>query len=438
LRLLIAVAVLLMAARTALGAEPFAQASIDGKGDFVPGQQVHVIVDIFVPDFFTSPPQYPLFELPNAVVTLPDERAQNLIRTVDGVQYSGIRRRYAVVPEAQGSFTLPEISIPLGYSRDGNPVKFEVKVPPVTFTVEGISGGSAQALAFAARGLQLDQSFDRDPARLTAGDAFVRTITVFAEDTQAMLIPPVDIKAASGLRQYENPPRLADNARHDNATGSSRTQTVVYTADNAGSFDIPAIRFSWFDIDGHKIQSASLPELKVAVSAKPPSQHVIAPQVRDDVRSPAARQTLWLAPALVGVAIASIALLIWLSRLTIPWIEKAKKRHSGSLRSNLNRLRRTIHEGDDIAIYAALSQWAARLGHRSIAAWVSSEESQELAAQVETLELRLFRGGVAEIDRRRLSALVDIRPARERGPKASRLPELNPTQCRSGADAGIL
>lgn len=438
MRLLIAVAVLLMAARIALGAEPFAQASVDGKGDFVPGQQVHVLVDIFVPDFFTSPPQYPLFELPNAVVTLPDERAQNLIRTVDGVKYSGIRRRYAVVPEAPGNFTLPEINIPLGYSRDGNPVKFEVKVPPVTFMVGGISGGSAQALAFAARGLQLDQSFDRDPAKLTAGDAFVRTITVFAEDTQAMLIPPVDVKAASGLREYENPPRLEDNARHDTATGSSRTQTVVYTADKAGSFDIPAITFSWFDIGSHKTLSASLPELKVTVSAKPPSQHVIAPQVRDDARSPASRHALWLALALVGLAIASIAFLICLSRLVIPWIEKATKRRSGSLRSNFKRLRRIILEGDDIEIYAALSQWAARLGHRSIAAWVLSEESQELAAQVETLELRLFRGGVAEIDRRRLSALVDIRPARERGPKASRLPELNPTLSRSGADAGVL
>ncbi|MGV1862574.1 BatD family protein [Rhizobium rhizogenes] len=437
--MLIAVAVLLMTARIALAAEPFAQASVDGKGDLVPGQQVHISVDIFVPDFFTSPPQYSLFELPNAVVTLPDERAQNLIRTVDGVQYSGIRRRYAVVPEAPGNFTLPEISIPLGYSRDGNPVKFEVKVPPVTFTVEGISGGSAQAqaLAFAARGLQLDQSFDRDPAKLTAGDAFVRTITVFAEDTQAMLIPPVDIKAASGLRQYENPPRLEDNARHDTAAGSSRTQTVVYTADKAGNFDIPAITFSWFDIDGHKTQSASLPELKVTVSDVPPSQHVITPQVRDDARSPAARHALWLAPALLGVAIASMALLIWLSRLIIAWIEKAKKRRSGSLRGDLKRLRRIIHEGDDIGIYAALSQWAARLGHRSIAAWVSSEESQELAAQVETLELRLFRSGVAEIDRKRLSALIDIRPARERGPKASRLPELNPTLSRSGAAADV-
>lgn len=438
MRLPITLAVLLAAARIALGAEPFAQASVDGKGDFVPGQQVHVLVDIFVPDFFISPPQYPLFEVPNAVVTLPDERAQNLIRTVDGVQYSGIRRRYAVIPEAPGTFTLPEIRIPLGYSQDGHPVKFDLKVPPVTFMVAAVSGGAAQVPAFAARGLQLNQSFDRDPAKLTAGDALVRTITVFAEDTQAMLISPVDIKAASGLRQYENPPRLDDNAHHENATGSSRTQTVVYTAAKAGSFNIPAVTYIWFDIDAHKSRFSSLPELQATVSVKLPSQQVITPQIREDVRSPAARHGLWLAPALVGVAIAAIVLLIWLKRPMIAWIEKTKNRRSRSLRNDLKRLRRTIHEGEDIEIYAGLSQWAVRLGYRSIAAWVSTEESHQLAAQVETLELRLFRGGVAEIDRKRLSALIDIRPARERGHKASRLPELNPTQRRFGADAGVL
>ena len=77
---------LLLAPLQALAAEPFARATVDDSGDIVPGRQVYVTVDVFAPDFFTSPPQFPLFDLPNALVTLPDERAQNILQTVDGVQ----------------------------------------------------------------------------------------------------------------------------------------------------------------------------------------------------------------------------------------------------------------------------------------------------------------------------------------------------------------
>ncbi|MGO8655503.1 hypothetical protein ACC771_07305, partial [Rhizobium ruizarguesonis] len=112
------------------------------------------------------------------------------------------------------------------------------------------------ASPFAARNLTVSQSFDGSPADLKAGDAVVRTIVIFAEDTQAMLIPPVDLGRAAGVAQYVKPPSLTDRVEQRGIgrsveTGSTRTETVVYTASAAGSFQAPAVSYQWFDLDAH-------------------------------------------------------------------------------------------------------------------------------------------------------------------------------------------
>jgi hypothetical protein len=73
-------------------AGPFARASIEATEGIVPGQQIRLIVEVFAPDFFTAPPEFPLFDIPNALVTFSADRAQNMVQTIDGQQYSGIRK----------------------------------------------------------------------------------------------------------------------------------------------------------------------------------------------------------------------------------------------------------------------------------------------------------------------------------------------------------
>ena len=123
---------LALSALPAIAAEPFARSAIEKTDTIVPGQQLRLTVDVFAPCFFTSPPDLPLFEMEDALVTLPEERAQNLVETIDGVQYAGIRRQYAIVPERAGSFSIPPISINFAYSADGAPTRGTVKSPTRT------------------------------------------------------------------------------------------------------------------------------------------------------------------------------------------------------------------------------------------------------------------------------------------------------------------
>ncbi|WP_449415364.1 BatD family protein [Ochrobactrum teleogrylli] len=103
--------------------EPMVRAKIEETGTIVPGQQVHFVLTVLAPGFFTSPPQFPLFALPHALVTLPDERSQNTNDTINGVQFSGIQKRYSIIPQVSGSYSIPEIQISFDYLEDGAPKK---------------------------------------------------------------------------------------------------------------------------------------------------------------------------------------------------------------------------------------------------------------------------------------------------------------------------
>lgn len=414
----------LLLSGNALAAEPFARAAIEGSGEIVPGQQVRLTVDVFVPNFFTSPPQFPLFDVPNAMVTLPEERSVNLTQTIDGVQYSGIRRSYAIVPEASGPYSLPDIPIELGYGVDGKPTKATVTMPGISFTVGGNALPSQPG--FVAHGLTIEQSFDRDPTKLKAGDAFSRTITITALDTQAMMMPPVELGSAAGLQQYVKPPKIEDGIEMNRETASRHTETIVYTAPAAGTFDIPAVSYPWFDVDSKAEKTATLPDIKVTVGAAA-AKEAIAPQLEQQEDRRSQQISIWLIAA-VAVVLAAVAFLL---RQLIPrfaaWRTKHRDLRQNSRSYRLHRMKQTIRSGNETAVYAALQAWAFQCGYRTIADWLARESSPVLRQQIELLERKLFGAQVGpDIDRAAIIRAVARRDATIRDRKPPALPPLNP------------
>ncbi len=424
---------LILASGVAEAAEPFGRASIEEAGGLVPGQQVHVSVDVFAPDFFVSPPQFPLFDVPGTLVTLSNERTQNLLQTIDGVQYAGIRRVYSVVPQTAGSFEMPQIAIELGYARDGQPTKTQVRVQLPAFEVVNPSVGSEQPV-LAAAGLTLAQSFDRDPTGLKAGDALVRTITIAAQDTQAMLMPPVELGTAVGLAQYVKPPILNDGIEletgvgrgRSSSLGSSRTETIVYTASEPGKFQIPSVSYPWFDVDAQASTMADLPASDVVVVKADAVTERIEPDLRP--QEPAARGRVRTA-ALWVCAIASLVAALWIGRRAAPWIcgvaSRQTFRMKNSRAARLRRVRTVVKVGSDGDVYQALQSWVHSLGYRSLSDWVVSEGTPQLAGQIDILERRLFKSPDVDLDRVALARLLDTR-SQTRLQQKSVLPPLNP------------
>lgn len=428
---LLVVLLSLLACGPVFAAEPFGRASIPEGERIVPGQQVYVTVDVFVPEFFTSPPQFPLFDTPDALVTLPDGNTQNMVQSIEGVQYSGIRKSYVVVPEKAGSFALPEIAIDLGYSSNGTPVKATVKVALPHFEVP--DNAAANGLPLAARNLDINQSLDRNPSTLTAGDALVRTIVVFAEDTQAMLIPPVEFAETVGIKHYVKPPVLADGVERRGVgrsveRGSTRTQTVVYTTTDAGHFSLPEISYPWFDVDGGTVALARLPAIELVIDTKASANEDIAPVIEED--SVPSERITWREWALLIVTLAlaiTVCVFIRLRSKTIrAWWTRILERRRNSPGRKLKHLRATVADGGEFAIYRALQDWSADLGYPTVSAWAQAQGNATLTEQVGILGRRLFRSQDAALDRKALSLAIAVAKRRSIVTR-SKLPDLNPT-----------
>ncbi|KQV41741.1 MULTISPECIES: BatD family protein [unclassified Rhizobium] len=417
-----------------LAAEPFARAKLEDTGRIVPGQQVLVDVEVLVPDFFTSPPQFPLFDLPNAIVTLPDDRAQNMVETIDGVQYAGIRRTYAVVPETSGTFTLPPAVITLGYSQDGKPIAGQTTLPSTSFTVEATPGGTTASLTFAARGLTIEQSFDRDPSTLRTGDALVRTITVFAENTQAMMIPEVPAATATGLKQYSKPPKIADGVQAEDRTmGSSRTETITYIAEAEGTFEIPAVSYPWCDLDTQATEHAELPAMQVTVSKSAPAPTGLVPKV-EEADTQLDRKRVWRQYSLIAAALFALAVVGYLTVRAFPWARRRwfalRNARQHSSKRKLKYLLASVLSDDPMTVYRSLDDWTKSAGYGSIGQWVAATGDKNIARETEKLERELFGSSADHPSLNRTALAAAIRSARADRSlhvvrRASSLPALN-------------
>ncbi|KQV81934.1 BatD family protein [Rhizobium sp. Root1220] len=404
-------------------AEPIVRVALKEDGQIVPGQQVHLLVDVLVPDFFTSAPELPLLDVPGALVTRSNERSQNLVQSIDGVDFSGIRSGYSIIPETDGRFDVPSFQISVSYTEDAVAKKATIATTPVSFAV-----GSTLAAAptFAARALTITQEFDRDLSTLKAGDALLRTITVYAEDTQAMTMPPVEMAEVPGLRSYRRDPRIEDGVSVGREIGSRRTDTVAYVAEQSGTFALPPIAYPWFDVDAHLAATAMLPgaevtfEPKVAAIGIPPVVEEQEPE-RD-----------WSRTRSIGIFVAAlvVAALLCVSAYALAHRRHDARPRQRSERRLLGDLRRTILSAPEPQVYDALMRWSARGGYRSLREW-ADDGSPELRREIDLLSRKLFRGEAVTFDRAVLAGRIASREPPRRISKQSALPPLNPAvDCR--------
>jgi hypothetical protein len=342
-----------------------------------------------------------------------------------------------------GSFTLSGEPITFLFAGDdGKPVAGSVAIPPTLFTVSAIPGQDPNSMDFVAEKVVISQSFDRDPATLKVGDTLVRTVTVFADNTQAMMIPAPTFSAPAGVTLYSQTPVLADNAHdEDGKIGSSRTDRVSYVMQQAGTFEIPVVSLDWFDTTSHANKTASIAGATATVAAAPPPSQAIPPpsETQQDAPSSLDRATRHSLIVAGLAALGAIALYAALQYLLPRLRDRARRRADERQHSEpacFERLLTALDGSDPQAAYRALDQWTHRAGFRSIAQWASETGQPELKAGVNSLEMTLFganKTAVHSLDmrglKRQLLAFRQTASARKTSgaPAQSALPPLNPS-----------
>jgi len=249
---------------------PMLRTSLD-KDTAIPGQPIVYRVTVLVPTWMPKPPVFPSFEAPNVVVRLPSRASTPVSERIKGETWSGISRAYRLYPMQAGQFKIPSGAIALTYAdpKTRQPTDIELEVD--SFDINGAVPQGAEDLSpfLAARSLKMTRKLEGEPSALTAGDTLTLTLTVSVEGVPPMFIPPSEaIGGIAGLAAYDKAPVLEEKENRGKISGS-RVETVTIVAENVGTYVLPEVSLSWFDLDTGNVEIARAPEIDVTVTGPP-------------------------------------------------------------------------------------------------------------------------------------------------------------------------
>ena len=100
------------------------------------------------------------------------------------------------------------------------------------------------------------------------GDAITLEITRRARDVPGMVFAPLPEFSIEGLGVYPDAARVNDRINRGDLTGS-RTDSVTFICEREGNYEIPEMRFQWWDPEQEVLAEKVIPARELVVVANP-------------------------------------------------------------------------------------------------------------------------------------------------------------------------
>jgi BatD DUF11 like domain len=248
--------------------KPIVRVTIDPPRVVV-GQAAMLQVEVLAPNYMTAPPELPDFQIRNAATR--QLQSVNTVEQQDGMSYAGVRFKYAIYPQESGSYAVAGQNVRIKYAAEP-PATREVVVALPRISFDAFIPDAAAVLRpfVSAITLTVQQVIKRSSEQLKAGDSVTRTVTISAEGTPAMLLPPDSFAAIEGLKFYPAQPVLDDkiDGRTDVMT-STRVDSATYMLEHPGDYSLPAIDIGWWNVGSGKVERIHLDAVSLTVAANP-------------------------------------------------------------------------------------------------------------------------------------------------------------------------
>jgi BatD DUF11 like domain len=437
------VAAVLLAASVVAGAQsPVIRAHLAPGSGIIVGQAVRLTVEVLVPNYFTGAPDFPNFELENAIVVLPQDRPENMNDTIRGMTYAGIRQTYTIYPQQPGEFTLPpaEFTVPYANAPPEKTVG-HVTLPPLKFRAEIPAAASGLSYFLPTTRLTMEQKWSVPVSKLRMGDTVERTITVTTVKMQGMLIPPLPMEAPEGLKVYpEEPKVLNQKTPHGDFVFGRRVESAKYFVEKEGEYTLPALELKWWNLETNRLATATIPAVHFTAAPNPDYVAELPPEPEPVVVQPPVQVSWWKRyrfwiRVVVPQVLAALAVL-WLAWRFVPqgyrWVEARRELRRESEPTYFRNLVGAARRGDAGESYRLLLAWLRRSRPGStVDAFLAESADPELTRQVNLLAARQYSGrsGGDWSGEEMARCLGRHRRAREeslRVLRRQRLPELNP------------
>ena len=227
-----------------------------------------------------------------------------------------------------------------------------------------------------------------------------RIVTIKAEGTPAMLLPPQQFAAIDGLALYPAQPSLQDktDGRTDVLT-SMRVDSATYMLQRPGDYLLPAIDVGWWNVSAGKVELAHLDAVPLQVAADPAAQGALPAGTtgvrwnRDAMIDAIADH--WLLALLVLAALGVIGWFAPAAARTIAvWQRRRREAYQQSEAWSFRRLRRAAGSGDARIVYFAMLDWLQRFEpvapDHTIHALKSAAGNAALDSEIGSIERQLF------------------------------------------------
>ncbi|CTQ53762.1 hypothetical protein LP7551_02289 [Roseibium album] len=322
----------------------------------IPGQPLLYRVTLLVPTWMPKPPVFPSLEAPNVVVRLPPRASGPTSERINGETWSGISRLYRLYPMVPGVFVIPAGTIKVTYADPETSKPIETDVQTEIFSITGQVPPGAEELDpfLAAKSLKLDRKIDCETEGLSAGDALKITTRVSVSGVSPMFIPPIatDLNF-DGFSVYSNEPLLEEKEDRGILSGD-RTEVETIVAEFSGSYELPELLLSWYNLDSGQVETASVPAISFEITGVTPD--LIQPAEPLDWRS-LAIQALGIVVVLAILALAFRRLMRRLMR----FLQHRRKLYRSSELFAFRQLQKKIWQRDFDAATRAGLEWQSRL-----------------------------------------------------------------------------
>jgi hypothetical protein len=411
------------------------RAHLEPSGPVVAGSQIKLVVDCLTTSWFTEAPDWPLFTVPGAIVSLPDEQAQNLHEVINGVDWFGVSRAYRIVPQNGGEFVIPSFGIVLQPGQMSGPVTLTTPVLHYKATVP--AGAEGMRTFFPAQKLTATQRVEPSPDHVSVGGEVTRTITQRVSGTQSMLIPPVNFADAAGLKRYPKPGTTKDIVEdRSGLVAGERTDTVTYVVDRGGKFTLPAVSIEWWNTAAQRKETIVLPAIAIS-AARTAEKPLFAIPV--DARSKGGAHQIVVIDRrevlLLGLPLIALLVLIWayprcvaFYRRTRQAVIAARQRYADGPAPAWRALQSAAREGTLPRVIPALYRWMDRNAELEHPARLDSLDPAEgLEPLVEAVRAHYRGGESVSYDRNATEAALRrvAKQAAEKRKRGSPLPPLN-------------
>ena len=241
---------------------------IETDGEIWAGQQVTLTLDLRTTGFSFSNTHLNLPQVDGAFLMQTDTTTIKLTQKIDNRDWQIVRYPLALYPQKAGPLEIPSIDVRFATSAGFGSARhdFEFATEPLQLSITAPPGVKQGELVVTTTSFELDYDWQPGSDISNTGDAVTLTVRRKAGDISAMLLPPLPVFRVDGLAAYPQTPIVKDRTDRGDLTGE-RTDAVTWIVEKPGIYEIPGIRFQWWDPSGRELKQQLVPGLNLDIQS---------------------------------------------------------------------------------------------------------------------------------------------------------------------------